>query len=112
MHPITASSAAASPDAIVAIGGQDLLHGVPPACAGAGSLAFAGSGVSGAPVARPGGGTGPLRNGNPRGNPNLAPLPGQATHRDKRPTGTSRPPGQDLMSVSCPEGVTRLAMCR
>jgi len=26
--------------------------------------------------------------------------------------GSSAPPLQDLMSVSCPEGVTRLAMCR
>jgi hypothetical protein len=68
MHPITATAAA--PDAIVAMPGQDLLHGVP--------LALAGSGVSGAPMARPGGGAGPLRNGNPRGNPNLAPPPGQA----------------------------------
>ena len=78
MRPITASSAAASPDAIVALPGQGPLHGVPPALPGAGSLVFAESGVSGAPVARPGDGAGALRNGNPRGNPNLAPPPGQA----------------------------------
>jgi len=50
------------------------------------ALAEAGLGT---PPVRPARGTGPLRHGNPRGNPNLAPPPGQAPHRDKCPVAGS-----------------------
>jgi len=60
MTPITAPSpTTADPDDIVAMPGQA-------------SVQQPATGL------RPGGRDGPLRNGNPRGNPNLAPPPGQA----------------------------------
>jgi hypothetical protein len=108
MHPITASSAAASPEAIVALPGQDLSHSVPPA--------FAGSGRSGAPMARPGDDAGPLRNGNPRGNPNLAPrcgakarTTGCACQAPAMANGRCRSHGGKSTGPRTPTGLANLA---
>jgi len=68
---------------------------------------------SGPPAARPGGGTGPLRNGNPRGNPNLAPRCG-AKARSGNPcrapamtNGRCRMHGGKCKGPRTPEGMAR-----
>jgi hypothetical protein len=69
---------------------------------------------SGAPAPRPGGGTGPLRNGNPRGNPNLAPRCG-AKARSGNPcrapamaNGRCRIHGGKCTGPRTPEGMARM----
>ena len=73
MAPISAPAPFAPPDAVIALPGKGPVQSLPPASAGAGLPASAGAGPSGAPMARPEGRNRPLRNGNPRDNPNLAP---------------------------------------
>jgi hypothetical protein len=73
MTPISAPAPFAPPDAVIALPGKGPVQSLPPASAGAGLPASAGAGPSGAPMARPEGRNRPLRNGNPRDNPNLAP---------------------------------------
>jgi hypothetical protein len=65
MTQISAPAPFAPPDAVIALPGKGPVQSLPPASAGAG--------LPGAPTAQPGGRDGPLRNGNPRGNPNLTP---------------------------------------
>ena len=82
MTPITAQPpTAAVPDAIAATPGQASVQ-------------------QPATGPRPGGRDGPLRGGNPRGNPHLAPLPGQAPHRVKCPTGSSPVAGSSVAGSS------------
>ena len=65
MTHISAAGPFAASDAVIASPGTPPLHSLP--------LASAGVGRSGPPAARPEGRDGPLRNGNPRGDPHLAP---------------------------------------
>ncbi len=97
MNPITATAATA---AIVAMGGTDLLHSSPPAVCAAG--------LEGAPVARPGPGANPVPGVRRRGEPNLAPPPGQSP--GGRFSGAKARTTGCACRASLPAGLTRGAM--
>ena len=118
MTAISAASPFAPANAAIALPGKFPIQSPPPASAGAGLPASAGAGPPGAPMARPGGRDGPLRNGNPRGDPNLAPRcgakarSGLACRAPAMANGRCKNHGGKCTGPRTPEGLARLATAR